>query len=264
MIGLIFGDTDFPNEILKAIKKKKINYLIIDLSKFKNFKKDKKSYSVSIGQLGRIIEIFNQNNCKKVLFAGKVAKPNFSKLKLDFKGIYYIPRIIKASKLGDAVIFKEIIKIFLHNKIKTVNSLKFNSELALIKGNYSKIKPNKEDKLDIQKAKKVLNNIDQYNFSQGVVVRNKQIISIEGKDGTEKMLKNCKSKKFRNHGVLVKFPKKKQDLRVDLPTIGIKTLKQCKIAGLKGIVIKSKQNIFLDKKKIIKFANENMMFISVI
>jgi DUF1009 family protein len=78
------------------------------------------------------------------------------------------------------------------------------------------------------------------------------------------MLKNCKSKKFRNHGVLVKFPKKKQDLRVDLPTIGIKTLKQCKIAGLKGIVIKSKQNIFLDKKKIIKFANENMMFISVI
>ena len=76
------------------------------------------------------------------------------------------------------------------------------------------------------------------------------------------MLKHSKSIKFRNHGVLVKFPKKKQDLRVDLPTIGLKTLKQCKTAGLKGIVIKSKQNVFLDKNKCINFANKNKMFIT--
>jgi len=78
MIGLIFGDTDFPIEILKTIKKKKINYLIIDLSKSKKFKKDKKSYSVSIGQFGKIINILKKSNCKKVLFAGKVDKPNLS------------------------------------------------------------------------------------------------------------------------------------------------------------------------------------------
>ena len=76
------------------------------------------------------------------------------------------------------------------------------------------------------------------------------------------MLKK-KSKKFRNHGVLVKFPKKKQDLRVDLPTIGLKTLKQSKSAGLKGIVLKIKQHVFLDKSKCIKFANKNRIFISV-
>ena len=77
------------------------------------------------------------------------------------------------------------------------------------------------------------------------------------------MLQKSKSNKFKNHGVLVKFPKKKQDLRVDLPTVGLKTFKQSKTAGLKGIVIKSKQNIFLDKTKCIKFANKNKMFISV-
>ncbi len=49
----------------------------------------------------------------------------------------------------------------------------------------------------------------------------------------KKCLKKVEAKKFRNHGVLVKFPKKKQDLRVDLPTIGLKTLKQSKTAGLK-------------------------------
>ena len=263
MIGLIFGDTEFPKEILKTVKKRKIKYLIIDLSKSKRFKKDKKSYSVSIGQFGKIINIFKKNNCKKVLFAGKVNKPNFSKLKLDFKGIYYIPRIIKASKLGDAAILKEIIKILAQNKIKTKNSLTFNPELSLKKGNYSKFKPNKQDQLDIKKAIKTLNSLREYNFSQGVVVRNNKVVSIEGKHGTKKMLEKSNSKKFRNHGVLVKFPKKKQDLRVDLPTIGLKTIKQCKTAGLKGIVIKSKQHVFLDKSKCIKLANKNRMFISV-
>ena len=263
MIGLIFGDTDFPKEIIKTIKKKKIKYLIIDLSKFKIFKRDKKSYTVSIGQFGKILNILKENNCKKVLFAGKVNKPKFSKLKLDFKGIYYIPRIIKASKLGDAAILKEIIKILSQNKIKTVNSLKFNPELSLKKGNYSNIKPNKEDQLDIKKAIKTLNNLKQYNFSQGVVVRNNKLVSIEGKGGTKKMLEKSRSKKFRNHGVLVKFPKKKQDLRVDLPTIGLKTIQQSKIAGLKGIVIKNKQHVILNKNKCIKFANKNKMFISV-
>ena len=71
MIGLIFGETDFPKEILKTIQKKKIKYLIVDLSKSKKFKKDKKSYSVSIGQFGKIINILKENGCKKVLFAGK-------------------------------------------------------------------------------------------------------------------------------------------------------------------------------------------------
>ena len=263
MIGLIFGDTDFPIEILKKIKKKRLNYLIIDLSKSKKFKNDKNSYAISIGQFGKIIDILKKNRCKKVLFAGKVMKPNFSKLKLDLKGIYYIPRIIKASKLGDAAILKEIIKILNQQSVKTISSISFNRELSLKRGNYSKIKPNEEDKKDILKAIATLNKLGKYNFSQGTIVRNKKVIAIEGKGGTEKMLKKSKSKKFKNSGVLVKFPKKKQDLRLDLPTVGLKTLKQCKVIGLKGIVLKNKQNIFLDKKKCINFANKNKMFITV-
>ena len=264
MIALIFGDTNFPIEILKKVKKRKLNYLIIDISKAKKFKKDRNSYPISIGQFGKIIKILKDNNCKKVLFAGKVKKPNFSKLKLDLKGIYYIPRIIKASKLGDAAILKEIIKILNQESIKTISSISFNPELTLKRGNYSKIKPNKEDKKDIIRAIKKLNKLGKYNYSQGTVVRNKNVIAIEGKDGTEKMLKKCKSKKFRNNGVLVKFPKKGQDLRVDLPTVGLKTLKQCKIAGLKGIVLKSKKNVFLERKKSIVFSNKNKMFITAI
>ena len=263
MIGLIFGETNFPIQILKRIKRRHLKYLIVDLTKRRKFKKDRYSHTVSIGQLGKIIKIFKENKCRKVLFAGKVKKPNFSKLKLDFKGIYYIPRIIRSSKLGDAAILKEIIKILKQEKIRTISSLTFNPELTLKKGDYSKIKPNREDKIDIKKAITTLNRLGKYNFSQGAVVRNGKVVAIEGKGGTQKMLKRCKSKKFRNRGVLVKFPKKKQDLRIDLPTAGLKTLAQCKSAGLKGIVLKSRQNVFLEQKKCISFANKNKMFITV-
>ena len=262
MIGLIFGETDFPKKILKKIKNKK-KYLIIDLTRNKIFKKDKNSYQVSLGQFGKIINILKRNKCKKILFAGRVEKPKFLKLHLDLKGVYYMPRIIKSSKLGDAAILKEIINIFKQEKINTISSLSFNPELTLKKGNYTKLSPNKEDKEDIKKAVFILNKLDKYNFSQGTVVRNKKVVAIEGKDGTQKMLKRCKDKKFKNKGVLVKFPKKKQDTRIDLPTIGLKTLVQCKFAGLKGIVLKSERNIILEKLKCINFANKNKMFILV-
>ena len=237
--------------------------MIIDLTKGRKFKKNKHSHNVSLGQFGRIIKILKNNKCNKVLFAGKVQKPNFSKLRLDLKGLYYIPRIIRSSKLGDASILKEIIKILKQEKISTLSSLTFNPELTLKKGNYSRIKPNKEDKIDIKKAIETLSRLGKYNFSQGAVVRNRTVVAIEGRGGTQKMLKKCKSKKFRNKGVLVKFPKKKQDLRIDLPTVGLRTLTQCKVAGLKGIVLKSKQNVFLERKKCISFSNKNKMFITV-
>ena len=263
MIGLIFGETKFPIEILKTIKNKK-KYLIIDLTKKKIFKKNINSYTFSIGQFGKIINTLKENNCKKVLFAGKVSKPNFKKIKLDLKGIYYISRIIKSSKIGDAAILKEIIYIFKKEKIKTVSSLSYTPHLTLKKGVYTNIKPNIHDQKDINYAIKALNKTNKFNFSQGAIARNKKIIAIEGKTGTKKMLSKLKTKKKFKSGVLVKLPKKKQDLRVDLPTIGLDTLIQCKTASLKGLVLRSKQNVIIDKKKSIIFANKNKMFIKVI
>ena len=263
MIGLIFGETKFPKEILKKIKNIK-NYIIIDLTEKKFFKKEKNFYSISIGQIGKVINILKENNCKNVLFAGKVNKPNFSILKLDLKGVYYLPRIIKASKIGDAAILKEIINIFKIEKINTINSLSFTPELFLKKGTHTKMKINSDDKKDIRKAISTLNRSNHYSYSQGVVIRDRKVLAIEGKDGTQKMLEKIKKKQNISKGVLVKFPKKKQDLRIDLPTIGLKTLMQCKKAGLKGIVLKNKNNVCLDKKKIINYANKNKIFIAAI
>ena len=131
MIGLFLGDTDFPEIVLKKIKKLKKKYFIIDFSKNNKFKQDKNSYRISIGKFGKIINLIKEKNCKKVLFAGKIAKPNFASLRLDFKGIYYMPSVIRASKIGDAAIIKSIINILANEGIKVISSIYFNPELSL-------------------------------------------------------------------------------------------------------------------------------------
>ena len=87
MIGLFFGDTDFPKLILKRLKKAKKKYLILDLSRKNIFKKDPRSFRVNIGQFGSILKLLRENKCNKVIFAGKIDKPNLSKLKLHITGI---------------------------------------------------------------------------------------------------------------------------------------------------------------------------------
>ena len=82
MIGLFLGENQLPIEILKKLKKKKIKYFIIDLTKNNKFKKDKDCFFISIGRFGKILEIIKSQKCKKVLFAGNIPKPKISKLKL--------------------------------------------------------------------------------------------------------------------------------------------------------------------------------------
>jgi hypothetical protein len=261
MIGLFLGDTDFPEIVLKKIKKLKKKYFIIDFSKNNKFKRDKNSYRISIGKFGKIIKLIKEKKSKKVLFAGKIAKPNFSSLRLDLKGIYYMPSVIRASKIGDAAIIKSIINILANESIKVISSIYFNPELSLKKGNYTKIKPNKNDNKSIKKAKNYFNKVNSLDHIQALVVKDEKIIAKEGRQGTKKMLSKVKK---NSKGILIKLPKNKQDLRMDLPTVGLQTLKDIKKYGLKGLVLKSGKNIFLDRKEVINFANKNKIFIKVI
>ncbi len=261
MIGLFLGDTDFSEIVLSKIIKLRKKYFIIDFSKNNKFQKDKNCFRISIGKFGSIINLIKKKKCKKVLFAGKIAKPNFSSLRLDLKGIYYMPGVIKAAKIGDAAIIKSIIKILNNEGIKVISSTFYNPELSLRKGNHSKLKPNKLDLISIKKGKVFFNKTQSLDHVQAIVVKDGKILAKEGKDGTKKMLSKLKKK---TDGILIKLPKKKQDLRMDLPTVGLQTLKDIKKYGLKGLVLKSKKNIFLDKKEVLNFANKNKIFVKVI
>ena len=270
MIGLVLGDTHIGEIIVNKLKLLKKKYTIIDISKKKIFKKNKNTYTLSIGELGKAIKILKKNKCKKIIFAGRVERPNFSKTKFDFKAIYYLPKIIKESKKGDAYIINLIGKIFKKEGLKIISQTFFNPEIVLKKGNYTKTKPISSDYDDFDIGKRVIKNLEIHNAGQGIVVNNGNIVVVENLKGTDSMLdkakillKNLRNKNKRN-GILLKFPKPNQDLRTDLPTVGIKTINKCAKIGLKGIVVKANQNIFLNKKECIKIANKNKMFIQAI
>ena len=260
MIGLFFGEKDLPNEIIKTIERKKIKYFIIDLTKNNKFKKNKNSFFINIGKFGEILKLIKSKKCNKVIFAGNIIKPKISKLKLDLKGLFYIPRIVKASKKGDAAILKVLIKILSENKIKVINLNTYNPELTLKKGIYTKLRPTFLEKNEINKGIKTLKKINSHNHIQAIIIRDNKVISRETRKGTKEMIKSIPKSKIKN-GILIKLPKAKQDLRVDLPTIGFETFKDCKKFGIKGIVVKSNQNIILNKKLCIKYANQNKLFL---
>ena len=261
MIGLLFGDTDLPKFILEKLKKRKKKYLILDLSKKNIFSKDPNSFRISIGKFGSIIKLLKKKKCERVILAGKIDKPNLSKLKFDMTGIYHLPKIIKAYKKGDTAILKEVINILDSEKIKVISSTFYTPELSLKKGNYTKTKLTNDDLTDIKNGENLLKKTNPFDHIQAIIVRKNSIFK-ETLKGTKNLIKKINKTKLKR-GVLIKYPKKKQDLRVDLPTIGLDTLKDCKKAGLKGIILKDKQNIFLEKKKCINFATKNKMFILV-
>ena len=136
----------------------------------------------------------------------------------------------------------------------------YNPELTLKRGCYTKMKPSVSDLITIKRGIQILNKSNSFNHVQALVINNHKIVSFEKRKGTKDMLKSLRKNNLQNK-LLLKMPKSKQDLRVDLPTIGLDTLKDCKKANIKGIVVKAGQNIFLDKRKGLQFANKNNIFV---
>jgi DUF1009 family protein len=265
MLGLIVGESSLPNYVINKLLKKNIEFLILDLTKSNIYKRYKNSYSLKITELGKAISILKKNNCKNVIFIGKVERPDFSLLKFDTKALFYLPRLFSAFKKGDGNILKEIIKIFKENKLNVVNSMKFTPELIFKDKSINKLKINNTDKSSISKGVKIIKSLSKFDIGQSVVINNGYVLAIEGPEGTDETIKRSlhlsKKYKLRNKSILIKFPKVNQDLRIDLPTIGFDTIKNCIKANIKGIAVKRSQNIILDKDKIINLVKKNNFFI---
>ena len=265
MLGLIAGETNLPKYLINKLIKNKTKFLIIDLTGSSLYKKYINSYSLKITQLGKAISILNNNNCKKIIFIGKVKRPEISLLKFDRKALFYLPRLYSAFKRGDGAILKEIIKIFNENKIKVLHSMKFTQELIFKEKNINNVRLGNLDKVSINKGIQIIRSLSKFDIGQSAVLNTGYVLAIEGPEGTDEMIKRSahlsKKLKLKNKSILIKFPKSNQDLRVDLPTIGLDTVKNCIKGKIKGIAVKRSQNIILEKDKIFTLTKKNNFFI---
>ena len=143
--------------------------------------------------------------------------------------------------------------------------MKFTPELIFKDRSINNVKIQKTDKSSIIKGASIIKSLSKFDIGQSVIINNGYVLAIEGPEGTDETIKrslNLSIKyKLKDKSILVKFPKANQDLRVDLPTIGLDTVKNCIKANIKGIALKRSQNIILDKDKIINLTKKNNFFI---
>ena len=264
-VGLIAGDGSFPLEVAKSISQKNKEIFIIAIKG--SASKDIERYPhlwIRIGQIGKAIRALKENNCKELILIGGVKKPNVWLLRPDFGALKLFFKLIILPIKGDASILKTLLN-FLEkdNKFKVVGAEKYISYLLMSKGLIAGEKINEQANIDIDIAVENCKNIGSKDIGQACVVVNGQIIASEDSSGTDKMLRGIISKeiRFNNEGVLVKLAKPIQDRRVDLPAIGMQTIKLAKEIGLCGIAIEEKSSFISNKERVIKFANKNNIFI---
>ena len=264
-VGLIAGDGSFPLEVAKSISQKNKEIFIIAIKG--SASKDIERYPhlwIRIGQIGKAIRALKENNCKELILIGGVKKPNVWMLKPDFGALKLFFKLIILPIKGDASILKTLLN-FLEkdNKFKVVGAEKYIPYLLMSKGLIAGKKISEQANIDIDIAIENCKNIGSKDIGQACVVVNGQIIASENSLGTDKMLRGIISKeiKFNNEGVLVKLVKPIQDRRVDLPAIGMQTIKLAKEIGLCGIAIEEKSSFISNKERVIKFANKNNIFI---
>ena len=268
MIAIIAGEGHLPKIIIKKLNKKKIKFCLINLSKNKIFNK-KNIYNLNITEISNILNLLKKNECKEVVLVGKVSRPSIKDFNLDHQTVKLLPKIIFNLKKGDSYVLDLVINFFKKNKINVVSCLKYLPEITAD----SFVSPSKisnKEIADINKGKTLLNHINsKFDVGQSIVINNGFVVAIEAAEGTDLMLNKIVSiqKKINKgslSGVLIKMPKKIQDIRVDIPTIGYKTVQNCIKAGIRGIALKKNENIFLDQERSLRLMKKNNFFIKVI
>lgn len=259
-VGLIAGNGKLPELFLNACQKKGIEIFCVYLfeSVEESVKNYKNSVKYSVAQVGKIISYLKKNNVSHLIMLGKVEKNLiFSNLKFDLTATKIL---LSTKNKKDKNILKAIIDYIESENITVLPQNYLLDEFMASEEVYTKASPDKNEKKTIEigiEAAKMLTSIDA---GQTVVVKNESVIALEGVEGTDKTIlrggelagKKC---------IVVKMARNDQDYRIDIPTIGLETVKKVVQINGRGIVIEADKMMFIDKEEVIDFANKNKIFI---
>ncbi len=221
-----------------------------------------------IGAIGKIINALKRQNCTHVCFAGKVDRPDFAKLKLDKKALRELPRVLLAATKGDDELMRAILSVFEREGFMIISPQEIADNLLAPIGPLSNCLPSKSDHEDIKKGLEVIAAIGALDIGQSAVICNGLTLAVEAQEGTSKMLRRCaalpesiRGSENARRGVLVKSLKPSQDQRVDLPTLGEKTVILAARAGLAGIAFAAGNSFLIDREKMRAVADREGLFL---
>lgn len=259
-IGLIAGEGDFPIILAQSLKNK--NYEVIAIC-FSNNQKEKlkkfvsEVFKISIGQFGKLIKIFKEREVKKLIFLGKIDKSHALKISIpDFKALA-LWRKLKTRE--DNSILKSVVEELENEGFIIKGPAEFLQEFLTPEGIFTKREPTSEEWEDIEYGFKIAKMIGSFDIGQCVVVKNKMTIAVEAMEGTDATI--LRAGKLRKNAIVIKVAKPIQDLRLDLPVVGLKTIENLIKAQAKVLALEANKTFFLQKKEAIKLADKHKISI---
>lgn len=255
-LGLIAGLGELPVQIAREAVSSGRNVYVIRIAGFVEPELDEfEGEVVSVGEIGRQIKLFKAADCDEIVFAGIVKRPDFSNLKLDFKGARLLPKVITAARKGDDALLRTLVGAFEKEGFRVLGAEEVNSGLLAPLGVICGQEPDAELITDLKRAAHVASVIGQEDIGQGCIVRSGLVLAVEAQEGTDLMLERVAALDGdTNGGVLVKRPKPMQERRIDLPTIGISTIEKAAKANLKAIGLEAGGALIIDLERCKKAA----------
>lgn len=268
-LGLIAGGGSLPAMVADHCRAAGRDYFVIRLKGFAEpGMRLHPGADVRLAQLGKCIKLLRQEGCKAVCFAGKVDRPDFSKLVPDLRGMAALPGVIAAARKGDDALLRGIVHEFEKEGFVIEGADQVEGGLTLPRGALGRHAPGAAHEGDIAKALHVAREIGRLDVGQGAVVCDGLVLAVEAQEGTDAMLRRVadlpaaiRGSPEHPKGVLAKAPKPIQETRVDLPTIGLATVNRAARAGLAGIVGEAGRLLVVDRDAVIAMADDLGLFI---
>ena len=225
---------------------------------------------VNIGQVGGMLSSLRQAGCRELVIAGALRRPNLFKIRVDHGFFRAIRTALSLTRGGDDSVLRRVVRFFEREGFVVVGVDSIAPHLLAPEGPLGCIEPSPAHVRAMTRAAALLKALGTFDVGQGAVASEDCILAVEGVRGTDEMLEQVRVAR-ENDGsgralptsgaVLVKMPKPGQELRVDLPAIGPRTVERAHACGLSGIVIAAGRALVIERARTIALADELDLFI---
>ena len=225
---------------------------------------------LGIGDVTGFRRITDQKDVDRIVLSGGVrVRPAWNEIRLNLATIWRLPGLVRTLMHGgDNLVLTTAIGLLEGEGRRVIGAQEVAPGLVATLGPIGGNAPDTRAEADIRVSIEAARLLGALDIGQGVIAVGGRVVALEGPEGTDSMIGRINELRARERisatrpGVLVKLCKPSQDLRVDLPSAGLSTIRNAKDAGLSGIALEAGRSLLLDRQEVIDFADSHGMFVT--
>nr|CAD6614838.1 hypothetical protein RTCK_02710 [Rhizobium sp. TCK] len=225
--------------------------------------------SAGVGDLAGIERFIREKGVGRVVMSGAVRRrPELHDIRPTFRTLLQVPAVIRTLVSGgDDAVLQMVIKLFEGMGCRVLGAHEIAPGLLARTGPLTTARPAADDLRDIEQAVEAALALGRLDVGQGAVSVGGRVVALEGAEGTDQMLERVAELRRegrisqRRRGVLVKLCKPQQDVRADLPAIGLSTVENAARAGLAGIAVEAGRSLVLEEQALVAAADRAGIFV---